>query len=212
MRVRVTSGGKLRTHVRRDANWTSGLRIDGTPERARLREELAIALTPDLGEPFKREPSGFADPCAKHDFVAERGGRLVVDFVSQHNPADRLLSFGVGYCSPMRGGDILHPAQVNSVVYVILLVDIPWQNRNGHFESGGGHRKLATRSSKVQNAARTEAGIFFAGVGSRFGRSLQPYEKLHQGSLFGSRGGHLRDCLCGGSASVQKERQELPNE
>src|SRR6266851_2009898 len=160
MRVRVTSGGKLRTHVRRDANRTSGLRIDGTPERARLREELAIALTPDLGEPFKREPSGFADPCAKHDFVAERGGRLVVDFVSQHNPADLLLSFGAGYCSPMRGGDILHPAQVNSVVYVILLVDIAWQNRNDHFESSGGHRKLATRSSKAQNAAEHRLAIF----------------------------------------------------
>jgi len=80
--------------------------------------------------------------------------------VSQHNPADRLLSFGAGDCSPMCNSNILNPAQVDGVVHVILFIDIVWQNRNGHFESGGGHRKLATRSSKVQNAARTEAGIF----------------------------------------------------
>jgi hypothetical protein len=38
----------------------------------------------------------------------------------------------------MRGGNILDPPQVNGVVNVILLVDVAWQNRNGHFESGGG--------------------------------------------------------------------------
>src|SRR5947207_1881732 len=106
------------------SRWPAGLSIDGTPERARLREELAIALTPDLGEPFKREASGFADPCAKNDFVAERGGCLVIDFVAQHDPTDHLLRFGTGDCSPVGGGDILHPAQVNGVVDVILLVDV----------------------------------------------------------------------------------------
>src|SRR6266849_2894044 len=80
------SDGKLRAHFPGHSHWPAGLSIDGTPERARLREELAIALTPDLGETFKREPSGFADPCTKHDFVAERGGRLVIDFVAQHDP------------------------------------------------------------------------------------------------------------------------------
>ena len=43
----VRSDGKLRTHFGRDANWTPGLRIDGTPERARLRQELAVALAPN---------------------------------------------------------------------------------------------------------------------------------------------------------------------
>ena len=54
--------------------------------------------------------------------------------------------------------------------------------------------------------------LSFAGVGSRWRRSLRSYEKLRQNSLFGSRSGHLRGCVCGGSASVQKERHELPNE
>src|SRR5260370_3262635 len=81
----------------------------------------------------------------------------------------------------MRGGDILQPAQVNSVVYVILLVDIAWQNRNGHFESGGGHRKLGTRSSKVQNAARTEAGIFLLALAVAAGEvysRMKSYTKI----------------------------------
>src|SRR5438093_10686699 len=86
------SGGKLRTHFGRDANRTPGLRIDWTPEGAGLRQKLVIALAPDIREALEGEPSGFADPCAKHDFVAQADGRFVIDFVSQHNPADRLLS------------------------------------------------------------------------------------------------------------------------
>jgi len=38
----------------------------------------------------------------------------------------------------VRDRNILDPPQVNDVVNVFLLVDIAWQNRNGHFESGGG--------------------------------------------------------------------------
>src|SRR5213596_107595 len=38
------SGGKLRAYFGRDANWTPGLRIDGTPEGTGLGQELAIAL------------------------------------------------------------------------------------------------------------------------------------------------------------------------
>ena len=68
--LEVRSDGKLRTHFDRDAHWTPGLRIDGTPERARLRQELAVALAPDFGEAFERESSGFADPCAEDDFIA----------------------------------------------------------------------------------------------------------------------------------------------
>jgi hypothetical protein len=134
----VRSDGKLRTQFGRDANWTPGLRIDGTPERARLRQELAITFAPDFGEPFERESSGFADPCAKRDFVAERGGRFVIDLMAQHDPADRFLSVRTGDCSPVRDRNILDPPQVNDVVNVFLLVDVAWQNRNGHFESGGG--------------------------------------------------------------------------
>src|SRR6266700_2209517 len=98
----VRSDGKLRTQFGRDANWTPGLRIDGTPERARLRQELAITFAPDFGEPFERESSGFADPCAKRDFVAERGGRFVIDLMAQHDPADRFLSVRTGDCSSAR--------------------------------------------------------------------------------------------------------------
>src|SRR5882724_7965988 len=127
-RTWLTSDGELRAQFRCDSTWTPGLRIDGTPERTRLRQELAIASAPDFGEPFEGEPGGFAHPCAKHDFVAKRGRRLVVDFVAQHNPANHLLSFGAGDCSPMRGGNVLDPTEVDGVIDVILLVDIAGQN------------------------------------------------------------------------------------
>ena len=140
------SRGKLRTQFGGDANWTPGFCIDGTPERARLRQELAIALAPDFGEPFEGQSSGFTHPRAKHDFVAERGGRFVVDLVSQYDPAAGLLRFRAGDGSPMRGGNVLDPPQVHGVVNMILLVDIVGQNRNDHFESGGGHRKQEVRS------------------------------------------------------------------
>jgi hypothetical protein len=102
-----------------------------------LREEVAIALAPDFGETFERKPGGPADPCAKGDFIIERGRRFVVDLVSQYDPRNRRLSFGAGKRSPMRSGDILHPPQVNGVIHVILLIDIARQNRNRDFERGG---------------------------------------------------------------------------
>ena len=88
---KVNSRGKLPAHFRRDARRPAGLLVDGTPERARLRQELAIALPADFGKSLESEPARFAYPCAKHDFVAKRGRRLVVDLVAQHDPADRLL-------------------------------------------------------------------------------------------------------------------------
>ena len=119
---------KLRAQFGGHAYRPTRCRADWTPERARLREQLAIALTPDLGEPFKREPSGFADPGAQHDSVAKRGGSFVVDFMSQNDPADTLLCVRISNGPPMRRGNILDPPQINRVVYVILLVDITGQN------------------------------------------------------------------------------------
>jgi len=85
---------------------------------------MAISMAADFCESFKRQPSGFADPGAQHDFVAKRRGRFVVDLMSQDNPTNGLLRFRIGNSSPMCGGNILDPPKVNSVVYVILLIDI----------------------------------------------------------------------------------------
>ena len=41
---------------------------------------------------------------------------------------------------------------------------------------------------------------------------LNLYEKLCQNSLLDSRGCDLRDCVRSGSARVQEEREELPDE
>jgi hypothetical protein len=41
---------------------------------------------------------------------------------------------------------------------------------------------------------------------------LNLYEKLRQNSLLDSNGDDLRDCVCGRSASLQEERQKLPDE
>jgi len=88
---KVNSGGKMLAHVRRDARWPASLRIDGAPERARLRQELIVVLPADFGESLESEPARFSYPCAKHDFVAKHRWRFVVDLVAQHDPADRLL-------------------------------------------------------------------------------------------------------------------------
>ena len=121
-------------HFRRDARRPASLLIDGTPERARLRQELAIALPADFGKSLESKPARVAYPCAKHDFVAKRGRRLVVDLVAQHDPADGGLRFATGDRSPMRGGNILDPAQVNGVVNVILLVNVGRIDRHDHLE------------------------------------------------------------------------------
>ena len=80
---------------------------------------------------------GFPYPRAKHDFVAENRRRFVVDLVPQHDPANRFLRFGGRERFPVRRRHILHPAQVNGVVHVILPVDISGQNRDGDFEDLG---------------------------------------------------------------------------
>jgi len=114
-----------------------------------LREELIIdrsamlrtSLAPNFGEAFEGEPSGCAYPCAKHNFVAKHGRRLVVDLVAQHNPANGILCFTPGDCSPMCGGNILDPPQVNGVVNVILLVDVGRNDRDDYFKRRGRHDK-----------------------------------------------------------------------
>jgi hypothetical protein len=62
--------------------------------------------------------------------------------MSQDNPGDVFLRVGAGDRSPMSCSNILDPPQENSVVYVILLIDIAWQHRNDHFERRGGHRRI----------------------------------------------------------------------
>jgi hypothetical protein len=85
---------------------------------------MAIAIPSDFCKSLERETAGFANPCSQHNFVAEIGRCLVVDLVSQYHPADGLLCLPAGNRSPMGGGNILNPSKVNSVVHVILLVDI----------------------------------------------------------------------------------------
>ena len=113
-----------------------------------MRQEPAIALAPDFGKPFEREPTGFAHPCAKQDFVAKRGRSLVVNLVAQHDPADRVLRLATGDRSLMRGGNILDPSQINGVVNVILLVDVGCNHRDDHFETRRRHQKSGQRTEE----------------------------------------------------------------
>jgi hypothetical protein len=132
----------MRAHVRRYADRPAGLRVYRTPESPSLGQEPAVAFAADLGESFKRQSSRFTDPGTQHYFVAERGGPFVVYLVSQHHPTDDLLRFRAGNSPPVSSRNVLDPSQVNSVVYVILLVDITGQHRNDHFETRGRHRKI----------------------------------------------------------------------
>jgi len=65
--------------------------------------------------------------------------------MSQDNPRDVLLRVRAGDGSPVSCSNILHPSQVNGIVYVILLVDIAWQHRDDHFERRGRHRRIRER-------------------------------------------------------------------
>ena len=85
-------------------------------------------MAPDFREAFKRQPSSFADPCPQYDLVTVRRRSFVVDLVPQNDPADGFLRVLAGYRAPVRGGNLLHPAKVNGVVHVILLVDVIRQN------------------------------------------------------------------------------------
>jgi hypothetical protein len=129
------SSGKLCAHFSRDTSRFSGLDINWNPKRARLRQELGVAVATDFGEALERETRGFANPRAEQDLIAQTSWRFVIDFVPQHDPPDRSLRVRTSECSPMRRGHILDPAQVNSVVNVLLLIDIAGQYRHSHFEN-----------------------------------------------------------------------------
>ena len=104
------------------------MRIDRAPQRPSLRQELFVGITPDFGEPLERKSSCFADPRAQYDLVTKRGGSFVVNFMSENDPADRVLCFRAGDRMPMRSGNILNPPQIDGVVHVILLVDVACAN------------------------------------------------------------------------------------
>jgi len=129
------------------------LRVYRAPESPSLGQESAVAIAADLGESFKRQPSGFTDPGTQNYFVAERGRPFVVYLVSQDHPTDDLLRFRTGNSPPMGSGNVLDPSQVDSVVYVILLVDINWQYRNDHFKTRGRHRRIQEKlEMRIENS------------------------------------------------------------
>ena len=93
-----------------------------------------IAGATHLGEALEGDACGLADPGAQDDLVAETGGRFVIDLVAQNDPSDCLLRDGGSERFPMRGRDFLHPAQIDGVVDVRLLVDVSRLNGDGDFE------------------------------------------------------------------------------
>jgi hypothetical protein len=80
-------------------------------------------------------------------------------------------------------------------------------------------RSQGTHTAYDERIRRRGGGLFTIDVFSLFywrnldccGR-LNLYEKLRQNSLLDSHGDDLRDCVCGRSASLQEERQKLPDE
>ena len=99
-----------------------------------LLRDISGRKAADFGETLEGDPSSFAYPGAKHDFVAEGGGCLVIDLVAQDYPADRVARGRGSGRFPVRGGDLLDPAQVNDVVDVVLPIDVRPLDNNGHFE------------------------------------------------------------------------------
>ena len=115
---------KLRAQLRGHACRPAVRCADRTPERARLGEELSVRVTPHLRVPFERQPRGFADPRAQQHLIAGQRRSLVINLMSQHDPGDAGLCFRRSDRLPMRGRDILHPAEVNGVIDVSQLVDV----------------------------------------------------------------------------------------
>src|SRR5438309_7124450 len=117
-------GRKLGAELGGEAGGFSSADINRHPERARLSEKLFVDLTADFGEAFELQPTGLADPRAQDNLLPERSRKSVIDLVPQHDPADGGLRLRARERFPMRGRNILDPAQINGVVHVLLLVDV----------------------------------------------------------------------------------------
>ena len=97
---------------------------------------MAVDLTSNFGEAFKLQSRCRADPGSQNSLIAHARRRFVIDLVPKNDPADRALRFGAGQSFPMRGRDVLDPAQINGVVDVILVVDVARLNGDRHFKNG----------------------------------------------------------------------------
>ena len=117
-----------------DTSGLGGFGINRDPQGPRLGEKLAIVLAKNLDETLEGKTRGLADPGAENNFVAQTGGRFVIDLVPQHDPADFIARQDRRGGVPMRGRDFLDPADVNGVVDVVLPVDVGWLNGERHFE------------------------------------------------------------------------------
>ena len=111
--------------------------IDRDPEGPSLRQQFAIASTKDLDEALKSYARRFPDPRAKNDLVSEADGRFVIDLVPEHDPGDFIARGHRGGGVPMRGRDLLDPADVNGVVDMVLLVDVRGLDGHRHLEGLG---------------------------------------------------------------------------
>src|SRR4030095_8742633 len=62
--------------------------------------------------------------------------------VSQHHPSNAFLRVRAGNGAPMGGSNFLNPPQVNGVVHMILLVDVPGHHCHTYFKRCSGHQHL----------------------------------------------------------------------
>src|SRR5581483_3431970 len=121
-----------------DRSGAKGLGIDGAPDGFGPGQNGAVGGANEFAESLEFHPRGSANPGARDDRVREIGGKLVVDFVANHQPEGTLLVGSGGGGTPMRGGDVLDPSQVGDVVHVSENVDVRRVDGDEKFVHGGG--------------------------------------------------------------------------
>src|SRR5581483_1847450 len=149
------SNGELGPHLRGNPDRSTALDVNWTPQGPSVRQDLRVAIAANFGETLKRQPRGFAHPCAQQHFIAERGWSLVIDLVPQNHPTNALLGVPARDSLPVSSRHILDPSQVHNVVYVILSVDIARQHGNDHFKTRRGHQRFRRGWNANSKTTRT---------------------------------------------------------
>src|SRR5208283_1633203 len=132
--VESISDRKSGSHFRAYKCRSSCSNVNGTPNRARLREQVAVGRAEYFGVTLEAKLRRFSDPCSGDDVVPPKSGLLVIDLVAQHDPEKSGQFAGGRFSLPMCDRCVLDPAHVSDVVDVPDLIDVRVFNANWKFE------------------------------------------------------------------------------
>lgn len=98
--------------------------VDGAPACLDGGEESVVAVAVNTAVALTGECAHGGDPCVHAYAVAEVRSFFVIYLVADDDPRVRVGDVGWYGRLPVVGGRVLHPAQVNNVVGVVVGVDV----------------------------------------------------------------------------------------